>query len=574
MSRATGLVGGALFWAAIALIGCGGKTSVQGPDPDPAPGSGVAALDQSFSDYKEVELTGTIFEPAALGRPGMIRVTSKRPTTLVRQRNKARRRNASAADVHLLVTMLWSAADKLACCVVCDDGKVPCGRRCLDSEPCEAKGETCACTAAEGKTRGDGARVNRQEALDALRSLYGRTAEGKSDAVTLRMFASAALWAEDWTAAEVAYKELLARFPSHSDRASFEVWLAVLHLRRGRFKDAQKLVASWKLDEIDPLAAYTLAWVRFIQREQKPARAAILRAANTWTGAGRRGVARDLLLLLARTDTDEIEAMAAVDGLWEGQPQKRLRLMTRLADEYKSAGRYARAAQVMAAIAAQTGDHAPPPQDYVEYRLRQAEFQFLLAAPGAAADLAIDAHRALGDCAKCPAELAKKVEDRLSQFAVFFHDTYHDCLDDDYYAAAEKLYTHLMRIPGGDADARRGYLTNLKDTRDRANPANGKHNEELLYKLAIARSEAVRACYESVLLGDRALDGSLVLRIEIDQTGAVQGAATEPAEGLEGMSSVAGCVVQEARKWTFPSRTVPGTTTMSIPYLLRRAGAR
>lgn len=528
--------------AAIAVAGCPGKTTVVGPDPEPGPGD-VVALDQSFVDYEEVELVGATFAPTALGRPGMIRVTSKSRTTLARQRKKASRRNAKPDDVHVLASMLWADSDKLD--VAADPDRVY-----------------------EGS---DIQRSLRQEALDALRGLYTRLGDGKASAVTLQMLASATVWAQDWTAAEAAYKELIARFPTHADRVSFEMWLAVLYLRRGRFTDALEAVDGWQLGSTDALAAYTLSWVRFIKGDDDIARAAILRAAATWTSAGRRAVANDLLLILARSGADVETATEAVRRFTADRPKRRARLLNRLSNEYQKAGRYREASEVLDSIMADTGQQ-PPAAKSVEQRLRQAEFQFLLGDPMKSSELAIAAHESLATCSDCNDALSKRVDERVTQFAVFFHNTYHDCLDASYYDAAEKLYTHLMQAPGGDADARRGNLANLKDARDRANPADGKHNAEVLYKLAVARSETVRACYESVLLGNRVLDGSLVLRIEIDNTGAVTGAATDPAEGLEGMAQVAGCVLEQVREWKFPSRTVPGTTTMSIPFLLRRPG--
>lgn len=514
--------------AATAAIGCPGKTTGPAPEMEPKPAP-VSALDQEFVDYPEKDLVGTTYQPRALGRPGMIRVTSSRKTTLARQRKKAARRDAKPADVHLLVTLLWDDAAK----------------------------------AEEG---GDIQRTLRREALDALQSLYARVGDGKATAETLQMLASANMWALDWTAAEAAYKELLERFPDRPDRLVSEMWLVVLYLQRDRFTDAQELASRWEPSKLDALGSYTLAWVRFIKGDAAGAREAILAAAAGWQGSGRRGLARDLLLILARTGTEPRDAIAAVEQLTGDRIERREVLLDRLASEYQSAGRYRQALEVL--VAATNESDEATEDNGVETLLRRAEYHFLLGEPVEAAELAVGAHKALSNCTGCSAALRERVDSRVSQFAVFFHDTYHDCLDPRYFEGAEKLYTYLMNAPGVDREARRGNLANLKDTRDRANPAKGRHNPDILYKLAVARSETVRACYEGVLLGHRVLNGTLTLRLEIASDGTVAGAATEPAAGLQGMPRVARCVLEQVRDWTFPSRTVPGTTTMAISFLL------
>jgi hypothetical protein len=387
------------------------------------------------------------------------------------------------------------------------------------------------------------------------------------------MLASANVWAQDWTAAEAAYRELLNRFGEHPNRASFETALVVLYLQRSRFTDAFEIASRWNVEATDALGAYALAWLHFVKGESEAARQAMLRAAASWEEGGRRALGRDLVIVLARTGTDVETATSAVAAFAADKPERRLRLLDKLSTQYQRAGRFLEASQVLESLATATGEIAPTKQRYVDLSLRQAEFQILLGKPVESATLVVQAHKALASCSPCPEALRERVDARISQIAIFFHHTYHDSLDAQFYDAAETLYSYLMTVPGADADARRGNLANLKDTRDRANPASGKHNAEVLYRLAVARSETVRACYESVLLGDRTLDGSLILRMEIDHAGEVTGAATEPAAGLTGLPQVAGCVLEHVREWRFPSRTVPGTTTMRIPFVLRRAPA-
>jgi hypothetical protein len=246
--------------------------------------------------------------------------------------------------------------------------------------------------------------------------------------------------------------------------------------------------------------------------------------------------------------------------------------MFKLSESYKYAGNYDAAARALDVIVDEVVKGEMPADDLVGFRYRQADYAFRLDRPGEAADRAIQAQKALAACGeKCPAATSQAVMERILKLAQFSHTVYAKSLDGAHYDAAAALYAHYIALPGRpDTEAARGYLSSLQETRASADPAAGQHDQDVLLNYFWARRETVAACYEAALLTQPALDGSLELTIEIDARGEVSGATSKPAAGAEGMPAVAGCVVERARKWKFPSRTVPGKTTLTAPLAFRR----
>jgi len=70
-----------------ALVACGGTTTTTTTPTGPGGGSGkpAAAGDVSF-EVPAIEVKGVVFEPEALGRPGMPLVDAKKKTTIEKQR--------------------------------------------------------------------------------------------------------------------------------------------------------------------------------------------------------------------------------------------------------------------------------------------------------------------------------------------------------------------------------------------------------------------------------------------------------------------------------------------------------
>ncbi len=490
--------------------------------------------DQTLS-AKQIEIQGIAFAPEALGYPAMPQVVPRGRPALDRQRAKLARPKLIARDVQVLVTMLWDEA----------------GRAGEDAER---------------------ARTLREEARDALRKLHAQSA-GKSDSVSLHMLAAAEMWLDDEAAASAAFEELLARFPAEDVRGGLRVWLACAYLRQQRSVDAVALTRDWKVEELSELGAYTLAWVAFLGGDAERARRAITTAAATWKDpVSRPAVERDLVLILARTGADVAEASRLIAEAAGGDAQRRYGWMFKLSESYKYAGNYEAAARALDVIVDEVVKGQMPADDLVGFRYRQADYAFRLDRPGEAAERAMQAQKALAACAaKCPAATEQAVMERILKLAQFSHTVYAKSLDGAHYDAAVALYQHYVALPRRpDTDAARGYLSSLQETRASADPAAGQHDQDVLLNYFWARRETVAACYEAALLTQPKLDGSLELTIEIDARGEVSGATTKPGAGAEGMPKVAGCVIERARTWKFPSRTVPGKTTLTAPLAFRR----
>jgi hypothetical protein len=490
--------------------------------------------DQTFT-LKDVEVRGVAFEPQALGLPVMTQVKSGARPALDRLRKRAQRKNPEPDEVHQLATALWAEA---AAAAPADAGR---------------------------------AAALRDEARAALRKLRASLGP-KADAVTLEMVAAAELWLGDNAAAANAYGELVRRFPRHPGARAFQTWLAFALVRVHKVADAAALVKDWRLDDQSDMGAYVMAWVSFEAGDGAAARAAIARALASWREPSTRPIVeRDLLLMLARGGADAESAAKAIAEVSGNDTQKRYVLLFKLSEAFEKDGRYADASRALDIVVDEVVKGQMPPDDLVGFRFRQADYAFRLNEPLEAAERAITAHHALRACGqRCPASTVQAVSERVVKLAQFSHTVYAKSQDGRHYQAAKKLYGYYLEIPDrDDSETVRGYLRSLEETKSSADPNAGKHDPEVMLNVALARREALAACYESVLLREPALEGSIKLSIEIDHTGKVAGAASDPAPGAEGLARAAGCAIDRARGWSFPSRTVPGKTVLEIPIQFR-----
>jgi hypothetical protein len=245
--------------------------------------------------------------------------------------------------------------------------------------------------------------------------------------------------------------------------------------------------------------------------------------------------------------------------------------MFKLSEAFEKDGRYADASSALDIVVDDVVKGQMPPDDLVGFRFRQADYAFRMNEPERAADRAIIAHQALRACGeRCPASTAQAVTERILKLAQFSHTVYAKSQDKRHYQAAQKLYHYYLELPDrADGEAVRGYLRSLDETNSSADPNGGKHDGEVMLNVALARREALASCYELTLMREPALEGSIKLSIEVDHSGKVSGAASDPAAGAEGLARTAGCAIDRARGWTFPSRTVPGKTVLEIPIQFR-----
>lgn len=555
-----------------AIVAACGGTQRDSDTPEPS-SEKPEELDQQFAGYADIEVQSRQPLPVALGRPGMTRVTPRRPVNLVRQRRVVAQKGRSEVDVQILATLLWVEADAHACCVVCPADQRPCGARCIAAGgECKAHGG-CACTEAEAGPKREQEAALRNEALEALRGERERLG-GETGRVTLEMLASAEFWAGNRATAAGVYGEILERFPDHEGAAAFRSWLAYLKLGEGKTAEAAAITAGWQLEGQSHLGAYVMAWVNLRQGQVEPARAAMAHAARNWKGGIGDALLAEILYFLVHTDTPVAEADALFSDLASDNLAARYAWMFQLSERFTAAGRFQAATDALDHIIDVVMASAEvPPDDLVGFRFRQADYQFRRNDPDRAAALGIDSVKALDECPanRCPAEVRERVVGRLGKLAVFYHTTYHATLDDRYFEPARQIYEFLVGLELPDAEQTRTNLTNLQDTRTRANPRDGKHDEKLLYDMVISRREVAVACYERALLGDARTEGAVRLSLEISREGEVAAASSEPAAGESGLAMVAACLLDRAQAWTFPGRSAPGKTTVVLPFRFQLA---
>jgi tetratricopeptide (TPR) repeat protein len=503
--------------------------------------SPMVAEDQRFAATEAIAVQGTAFSPHAMGRPPMPGVVVKGRPNLAKQRRKAERRNATAADVQVLVHLLWQAASDAA----------------SDTER---------------------ATVFRIEARDALRKLH-TAAAGKATALTVHMLAVAEATLGNDAAAGERFEELRTRFPDSEDRPAIDAWLAWSMLRQGKNRAAAELTSTWTMAKLDATAAYVMAWSNFRAGKFDAARAAIAAAASGWTAKQTfPDVERDLLLILARGGTPAAEASEIISRVASTSSlvakgavaKKRYVLMFSLSEAYRLAGRFGLATESLDMLLADPPPGGVPPEDVVGFRFRQADYSFRLNDPEAAAKHAIAALEALPACAdKCDAKAQEGVVERIGKLANFFHTVYATSQDPRHFAAASQLYQRYVEIPDrADAAEYREHLKNLENTQRNADRATGKHSDKVMLNLVMTRRESITACYEQALLTEPDLEGALKITFEIGQDGVVLGGMTEPAKGVAGISKVAGCALERVKAWRFSSRTVPGRTVLSVDFAL------
>jgi hypothetical protein len=54
--------------------------------------------------------------------------------------------------------------------------------------------------------------------------------------------------------------------------------------------------------------------------------------------------------------------------------------------------------------------------------------------------------------------------------------------------------------------------------------------------------------------------------LDVDQSGSVTGASTDPKAGTTGMSAVGTCAIARAKTWKLPARGSKGSTRIKVTY--------
>ena len=515
--------------ATLVLVGCG--PTYHDPPAIPAPLARAAVTPLPVAQNLQldsVKLVGVEFQPEALGRPPMLLVEEKQPSSLEALRVVFR----SAKDLgekrvagQALATALYEASRT---------AKDPAGERAMRDESRAVLGDVRAAAAAGA---------------------------GASE-VTLRMLAALDMMEGDYAAAADVFAELKARFPAGQWNQDDRAWRVLCALRLDRNDDAMASLADAVPAVAAPEVTYVLAWARWRTGDRHGAVGAMLAALRGWKAATTRdAVMRDLLVMLARGDTPLTSAISTVTGVAESQPE---RALLELSDAYAFAGRWQDASAVLDAAIA----HAEDPEadgDLTRMRALQARYAARSLDASSAAAFAQQAVDALRACAaRCDAALGDDVAHAVRDLALFFHTQYAASFDERLLGPDRALYALYATLPAReDASAMRGYGAELETTARRAHPATAMLDKASVGAVFGQHAQEVQACYEAGLVREPTLSGAVTLEVHYAGTGGYLGESSEPAAGLEGIAGVARCALRAAASWRLRgSCTVPRSRRM------------
>ena len=523
------------------LVACGGGTK-DGPTTPGAGSAGAgkpaAAGDVSF-DVPAIEIKGVIFEPEALGRPGMPLATSKnKKLTLEQERKIFEKTNPKdlvqkQAEATILATLLY------------EDSK---------------------------KQTGDAQAKLITEARQVLRDVQ-LLAKDNADDVNLRMLGSYEIQLEDWPAAEKAWEQLVAKFPKDKDVQTNRAWWCYSLLKQYKNAEALAAVKAETLSEKQAELAYATAWAKWRTGDDTGAWQAIVTAAAGWgTSANRDALERDVLLFAGRSSTPFTEVAPKLFPVFGAkQPGQQYEVLAKLGlQSYQFAGRWADGVAALEKALALAGATVPP-NDKVAIHYYQADFTVRLDQPEAASRHAQAAIAALPGCGtKCTEKEKQDIITGIYGMGRLFHLLYATANDVRYYQPAHDLYTAtipLLMDPAmrnqakGDADTLEKTLKNTK-------VGTGTHEKQAIGVLLARHNQEIQACYEAVLAANPKLGGTLTLNLESDATGEIKGASSEPKAGVAELSAVATCGLDHAKQWKLPKRGMAGNTRIKLTYSL------
>lgn len=478
-----------------------------------------------------------MFEPEALGSPGMPLVEAKKKTTLEKQRQvyeKTKDPVQKEAQAAILATMLYQ-------------------------ESKNAKGDE------QKKLQADARQVLRDAAANS---------GDKVDEITLRLLGSYELLLEDYPAAEKAWGGLVAKAPKDKEVLTNKAWWAYSLLKQYKNADALAVVKDEPLSDKTPELAYVAAWAKWRTGDEAGAWNAILTAAKGWGGMpGRDALDRDLLLFAGRTNTSVADAVTALTPFYGKSKDQQYELLAKLGlQSYQYAGRWADG--VNALEQALKATDKVPPNDLPVIRYQQADYTVRLDDPATAAKFATQAVEALPKCGpKCSPKDMDAIVQSVYVMARLFHNLYATAHDDRYYQPAHDLYQ--LTLPKLTDDSMRKDAQQAADYLERSfksmKAGVGTHDKQTISALLNRHNQEAQACYEHALASNPKLTGSVVVNLESDQTGAIKGVSTEPKAGLADLSAVAGCIADQAKSWKLPTRAQAGSTRIKLTYAVAPA---
>ncbi len=521
----------------VVAAACGGTSKTATPRGGGDTGSGDdkahAGKDLTL-DLDVTKLSGIVFQPEALGRPPMTLVEDKKKQPLDKQRAALKTLTGAAREVpaQILATSVYQESKKQK-----DDAKQ---KALLD----------------EG----------RKALADVRAELKDKTQD-----VTLRMLGTFVLIDGDYAAGADVYGELLERFPTGDHANGDKAWLAMCQLRLGKNTDAVATLTGQSPDPAQPELDYVMAWGKWRTGDNAGAVAAITAAALGWKSEGTKAaMTRDLLILLARAGAPADAALKSVSDFYGGKPS--VAVLYNLHNSYAFAGRWNDAIAVLDKIVATVPEQIAK-NDLPKFRSQQAQYAVRALAADQVAGFEKQAIAAYGACgAKCTADEVEDGDKNLRNLALFFHTLYATSMDDRFYAPAKQLYDLYLALPSRpDAEEMKKHAGDLEAAKKSAKPGTGTHDKSIIGPLLLQHAQEIQACYEAALAADAGVSGLLTLTLEVDQSGKVEGATSDPPAGKQGLARVGACASDAARGWMLPARSIPGTTRINAKYELAPA---
>ncbi|HEY1548165.1 MAG TPA: hypothetical protein VGG28_10105, partial [Kofleriaceae bacterium] len=348
-------------------VGCGGG-SAEGPATNTGGTADAAktggATDASF-EVGPIPITGLLFEPEALGRPGMPMVASKRPTTIDKQRKAvadAKDPVVKQAQAAVLATMIYDKAKNL-------------------------KGDDQATMLKDA----------RQALLDSETVLKPTD---KPDEITLRMIGTYDVWlGDDYPSAEKNWGELVTDAPKDKEILTFKIWWAYSLLKEFKNAEALDAIKDLQLDPKNPELDYVIAWAKWRTGDNASAWQGLVMAEKNWSGS-KELIDRDLMVFAGRTGVSFADATAVlVDGRTKADQYANLAKLG--LEGYQFAGRWADGVAAIEKAFATAGSLVPV-NDIPVLRYSEADYTVRLDDPVTAAAYGKQAIEALPPCGqKC-----------------------------------------------------------------------------------------------------------------------------------------------------------------------------
>jgi len=520
----------------IALSACGGPTKgPEGPNGGGGGGGGAKPAgpgDVSF-EVPPIEVKGIIFEPEALGRPGMPLVEAKKKTTIEKQRQlfeKTKDPVQKEAQAAILATMLYQKSKD-------------------------------APEAEQQKLYTDARQVLRDAA---------QVSGDKVDEITLRLLGSYELLLGDYPAAEKAWGALVAKAPKDKDVIYNKAWWGYSLLKQYKNAEALQAVAG-EVSDKQPEHAYVTAWAKWRTGDGAGAWTAILAAYKGWgQNPGRDALERDVLLFAGRTGVPMDKGFSELAALSPKGKDQEYELLAKLGlQSYQFAGRWSDGVKSLDKALTVIGAKAPV-NDLPVIRYTQADYTVRLDDPVTAAKYAKQAIDALPGCGtKCSDQDKANIVASVYIMGRLFHILYATAHDDRYYQPAHDLYQAAVPKLTGDDKQRQEAMKDadiLEKTFKSMKAGVGTHDKGALGALLNRHNQEIQACLEQGLTTNPKIAGTLAVNIESDQSGAIKGVSTEPKAGMADMALVASCVEKQVKTWRLPTRAQAGTTRIKLTY--------